>query len=1816
MIAHTIQQLAGGGARLTLPADDLVLDSALLMEDDEARARVVELVEDWTKVIAGSTAPPSESAKGAKPLNEIECWRSRLATLQQLQEQLALSSVQAVVRAIEGTGEMCVEPFSLSCVGLTRAITEAIDNVKFLSTLERHFKTLSTAPLTTVLEALPSLLNGLRMVWVISRGYTTDEAMLPLLKRIATELADRVTSEIGSLKFLFNAAATEPADVISLLKVSISVLEGWRESYMATRERLELAGGDHHWEFDRRVLFERTDFIAVVVADLLYVIQTTAQLSSFIRGNELRALSNDPKELEALQSSIELLTKPFSRITWSPWEKARAHRWRAEVNSFVGKVEDVESRMQVFIGRCFEQLRSAEGAFDFLAKLSTIPMRDSLRRLLDGNAVNIVTKARAELADIVALFERSKDSPPVYKNAPPVAGAIAWANALYLRQKRPIVRIKSIMPALFELPEGAALRAEYLALARAVDAYVKGHFQVWCERVKRETADLLCVPVIGPALLAAPMSSQDVFELADEQALAAVAPYATAGSKARNLGKMTFAVAAAAAADTSLFKGDKMAPFLPPPPYVVNFSPSLSALIRESKLLDGMGFQLPEVALAVALADATLTSYVTRLGLMLERYHNTLATLSPVEAVLMQAQLARLKIAMRPGFSPLNWNSLHIGAYIDEVHRALNDFDSLLDQVRKSCSMLEDVTTAIQRTSLISAASFDGAANLDISETYDRIERQCASTLRSLVTRYASVRPIFKQIEGMIAGTDSAASPLLAEFYTYWERRFYNSITTMTLSSMATFEGLLNTISLPDGVSASQIARPALIRVRALFQPPPEVVLSPDINTVISKYLRKAGAGIIRGSSVFQRWMNGTCLPVEVSQLAPGEPSPDFSFLRDVSVNKEIVSMLTTYGPAVISVMNSAKAFMQYWVKVGSQYGLWSVRRSDYERRILDKSPPASYFDTRITSFTRLAEAVDTLPTSREIGFLRIDCSAITLAIKAQALKLKADNGRILHELSLRHLNDVRAKLAAFRTALDEQPTDLESLKAVLGTVASIMEARCDMEALISVARDYYSTLSLHGLAAPGTIEGSEAAMAEALPADWQALVDYGLTRDARLAKIKEKFRAQTLVDVEIFVKECDELAKAYASSGPNTNSTTLVTGVQLLAEYRSKYAAASKTREKYCTAERLFGLSMTLYPQLGGVKESIDFVSPLYELYAEQQAFSEVNAATAWADLDMGGLTRGAEELVKKLSKLKDLKASPIYALVVDEVTGFKDSLPLIASLKNPAMKERHWNDIGKLTGNKIPPIKMLTLGSIFTMQLARFAEGVEDICTQAKGELKIEKDMKSIEEKWKGTSFGLYAYKKNGETRGTLLRPDETLRQFLDDDLMNLSAISGSRFVPIFAAQVSEWDKKLNLVSETVEVWLVVQTKWAYLEGIFIGSEDIKMQLPEEAKRFATIDKDFKGIMTAVAKDPNVVVACCEPGRLALLVSLGERLDACQKSLSEYLYSKRCLFPRFFFLSDDELLSVLGSSDPNAIQVHLLKLFDNVKAFTISPSASGGNKLTVAKMTSSEGETFEMRAPSIIDGPVETWLLLAEAEMQTSLQAISKEAVFEYAGAVRTDWIDKVLGMNACVGSQIWWTWETEDTFRRVRAGDKYAMKVFAERQTKQLSDLVFKVRENIPRIMRAKVNTLLIIDIHARDIIDSFVRDSVLDAREFAWESQLRFYWTKEVDDIQIKQCTGSFRYGYEYMGLNGRLVITPLTDRCYMTLTQALTFYLGGSPAGPAGTGKTETVKDLAKNMALPCFVINWCVFTRASLRAPPHFSDAPRLPPPYVQWRGP
>ena len=145
---------------------------------------------------------------------------------------------------------------------------------------------------------------------------------------------------------------------------------------------------------------------------------------------------------------------------------------------------------------------------------------------------------------------------------------------------------------------------------------------------------------------------------------------------------------------------------------------------------------------------------------------------------------------------------------------------------------------------------------------------------------------------------------------------------------------------------------------------------------------------------------------------------------------------------------------------------------------------------------------------------------------------------------------------------------------------------------------------------------------------------------------------------------------------------------------------------------------------------------------------------------------------------------------------------------------------------------------------------------------------------------------------------------------------------------------------------------------------------------------------------------------------------------------------------------------------------------------------------------------------------------------------------------------------------------------------------------------VRGTLTTLQRSMMGAILVLDVHNQFIVEQMIKSGVNNMNDFLWTSQLRYYWEKMTDldgdpykgddegiDCFCKQTNTRFRYGYEYLGNGPRLVITPLTDKCYMTLTGALHSNYGGNPQGPAGTGKTETTKDLAKALAIQCVVFN-------------------------------
>jgi len=139
----------------------------------------------------------------------------------------------------------------------------------------------------------------------------------------------------------------------------------------------------------------------------------------------------------------------------------------------------------------------------------------------------------------------------------------------------------------------------------------------------------------------------------------------------------------------------------------------------------------------------------------------------------------------------------------------------------------------------------------------------------------------------------------------------------------------------------------------------------------------------------------------------------------------------------------------------------------------------------------------------------------------------------------------------------------------------------------------------------------------------------------------------------------------------------------------------------------------------------------------------------------------------------------------------------------------------------------------------------------------------------------------------------------------------------------------------------------------------------------------------------------------------------------------------------------------------------------------------------------------------------------------------------------------------------------FQSIAKGDRLAMSNYNQLQVKQLTRLIEVTRTKLSKPDRQKIMNMITIDAHSRDIVANLVEGDCDKQDCFLWMCQLRSYWDASISDCRIRICDASFPYGYEYLGNGPRLVITPLTDRIYITATQACWLCLGTAPAGPAG-----------------------------------------------------
>ncbi|XP_037101848.1 dynein heavy chain 6, axonemal [Syngnathus acus] len=838
-------------------------------------------------------------------------------------------------------------------------------------------------------------------------------------------------------------------------------------------------------------------------------------------------------------------------------------------------------------------------------------------------------------------------------------------------------------------------------------------------------------------------------------------------------------------------------------------------------------------------------------------------------------------------------------------------------------------------------------------------------------------------------------------------------------------------------------------------------------------------------------------------------------------------------------------------------------------------------------------EAVALQP-QRHLGLLLVDKTEMKKKLIDSPLRCLEFINEILTQQAKRKLKAVMVEAGEAQFKLELSPSNTTELASYLTFLDDIPERMKVLDQEQETVCQMYNLINMSSL--PVTADDVVFASMEPYMNSLHNMIN-----DAMFDRIKlmDRFSKSLLVDIRDLNQKVKKIKEK--SQDPQILEITAdVSEVHLLLEdLQVSIDELQVQASTYTSYQKQFKViwRVTKFDDLDELKGEFRLKRLLWDSMKEWDLLQERWRQTTLEKLDMEQLNSQVNKYNKYINQMeKGLPRNNVVPLLKEKVEIMKQRVPMITDLRNPCMKPEHWRSLETVVGSSLSV--ELTVAVVEELNVFSYGTEIMEASAQASGEASVETIINKVEDVWWTTTFSLVQHGDSKEV--FILGGTDDIQVLLDDSIINVGTAATSRYVAPIKARVDKLLIRLLRFNQTLDEWLTCQRNWLYLESIFLAP-DIKRQLPAESKMFLKVDKSWKAIMAKVKKMPNALKAATQPNLLETFQENNVLLDKIQKCLEDYLESKRVIFPRFYFLSNDELLKILAQTrNPQAVQPHLRKCFDAIThlEFALDTEQSNTGQATlesgeqekvytkdILNMVSPEGEKVALTKGLKARGNVEDWLCKVEEAMFNSLRQLSKASIADYQITTREEWV--VSGYPSQVVltiSQLMWCRDMEACLE----GDHdhfAALQQFEFTNFDRLNALAALVRGKLPTLHRNIVTALITVDVHARDIVTELVGLKVDSGNNFEWQRQLRYHWDLDMDNCIAYMALSTYIYGYEYLGACPRLVITPLTDRCYLCLMGALQLDLGGAPAGPAGTGKTETTKDLAKALAIQCVVFN-------------------------------
>eukprot|EP00960_Hanusia_phi_P070417 767305-Hanusia_phi.AAC.13 len=854
-------------------------------------------------------------------------------------------------------------------------------------------------------------------------------------------------------------------------------------------------------------------------------------------------------------------------------------------------------------------------------------------------------------------------------------------------------------------------------------------------------------------------------------------------------------------------------------------------------------------------------------------------------------------------------------------------------------------------------------------------------------------------------------------------------------------------------------------------------------------------------------------------------------------------------------------------------------------------------FKEKFDLYHTQADNISNLPDEMDCGIMQVNSTKLKTLLSPSPASCLEKLEDILPQLTVAKQRRLLDEVNVANNNLSKKATTVASFVSLLDFVSQCNERKDEIDAEFKELQDHYNLMDENSV----EVNSMDRAAFQMLVPEYNQMKNmldiFESTQDEEMAR----WSAQLEEDIKQFHHEIEKLRQISQDPQLLEDVEFIDPVLQVCEELKEQANAIEKTSKQNQSFQTIFGQQAVRYPVLEEVVADINLKKAMWEAIRDVTTITE-----GWKQvLVMEMPVKDWDAQVQKWFKIatraeRELPTNPVVTRLKGMAEIWKDLVPACGDLKNPALQDRHWEKLENIVGFKFerdPSTweEPFTLGLLLKRNIMQFREEIQRISTEATQEGVLEEMLGKVKQVWVEAEFTLHNFKDHKDV--FILAGIDDVQAMLDESMVSVGTILASRYVAGIRTDVEKMEGNLKSLQNVLDEWINVQKNWMYLEPIF-SAPDIQRQLPAETKMFMDVDKGLKNVMKKVSENPNCMRIGTQPGQAEIFSQWNDVLERIQKQLEAYLEFKCMAFPRFYFLSNDELLEILAQTrNVQAVQPHMNKCFDGIKSLdfggqhNLSPVKQvDESSVDIYGIISPENEYVTMGKNLKARGEVENWLSFVEKRMVESLRQLSKESVTDYTVKERHEWVLNHAAQIIIMTSQIYWAKGAEEALDGVLvAGNPVeGTKQWYDVTVRYLTGLINLVRGELSKLQRGSLVALITIDVHNRDIIEYLIRDQTTSKHDFNWQMRIRYYWDDSIGpigDCRIQQVTAEFIFAHEYLGASFRLVITPLSDRCYMTLTGALQLKLGGAPAGPAGTGKTETTKDLAKALGNQCVVFN-------------------------------